>query len=307
VDRDVFAERLARAARRAVEFAREFVENSLPDAIRFRVRLNSSYDANPLHPDERVYPKDGARYPASELTRVDQDTLVRLLWRGGAVPEWVNLTVIDEDGEATVVEAMCCGRFTANDAILYHRHEGWPPFHVLGPHLPNDWAPGSPRFSLRWDSTATSPAELKHLLKYARKVQQLGVEGPWCRDDDLAALDGFSALRTLRLKGTQIGGPGLRHVYDSGALIECLTLDAVGKQAGMKSIRRMFLSNTNVTDASLATLSQCERLERVDVRGTRVTRAEVRALAAALPELHLLADGWNKLPRHVFEDGDEQE
>jgi hypothetical protein len=31
---------------------RHYVEERLPNEMRFRVRLNSPYDGNPLHPDE---------------------------------------------------------------------------------------------------------------------------------------------------------------------------------------------------------------------------------------------------------------
>jgi hypothetical protein len=44
VERSVFAERLTQAAQRAREFARTLVEDPLPDAVRFRVILDSSYD-----------------------------------------------------------------------------------------------------------------------------------------------------------------------------------------------------------------------------------------------------------------------
>ena len=52
------------------------------------------------------------------------------------MPEWVNVAVASETGTATVVELTCCGRFTAHDDRLYHRDEGYPPFHVLGPGRP---------------------------------------------------------------------------------------------------------------------------------------------------------------------------
>lgn len=104
MDRITFAARLAAAARHAVEFARDHVQEHLPDDVRFRVELNSSYDGNPLHADERVYPDDRRTHPAERVSRLDIDALVGLLWRDGAVPERINVSVEAADEEATTIE-----------------------------------------------------------------------------------------------------------------------------------------------------------------------------------------------------------
>lgn len=65
MDKSVFAERLCRAAELTRDFTRKYIVEALPEAIRFEVQLNGSYDANPLHPDERVYPDDPLRIPAT--------------------------------------------------------------------------------------------------------------------------------------------------------------------------------------------------------------------------------------------------
>jgi hypothetical protein len=49
MQRETFANRLHAATRAAVGIAREYIEETLPDEVLFRVRLNSSYDGNPLH------------------------------------------------------------------------------------------------------------------------------------------------------------------------------------------------------------------------------------------------------------------
>jgi hypothetical protein len=60
VDREIFARRFHEAAARSREFAQSYLEEELPAQLRFRVRLNSSYDGNPLRADETVYPGDSA-------------------------------------------------------------------------------------------------------------------------------------------------------------------------------------------------------------------------------------------------------
>ena len=149
MDRDVFAARLLAAARWAHEFARGMVLEALPDALTFQVLLNQSNDdIVPLHAAEIVFPRDSSRSRARGLRRCGARTVVDELWRDGRVPEWVDLCVVDVRRRSTVVEALCCGRFTDDESLLYHHAEGWPPFHVTSPVLPPDYD-GSP-FSLRW-------------------------------------------------------------------------------------------------------------------------------------------------------------
>ena len=136
MDRETFARRFHEAATASRECALRFVEERLPQDIRFRLRLNSSYDGNPLHADERVYPEDGEKERGRALRACSAEEVVDVLWRDGLVPEWINLNVVGETPTATLVEVASCGRFTANEGLLYHKQEGWQPFHVLGPALP---------------------------------------------------------------------------------------------------------------------------------------------------------------------------
>src|SRR5689334_19118076 len=135
MDRELFAGRLHEAAVAARDFAQRYVEETLPDELRFRVRLNSSYDGNPLVRDEVVFPSDSGYEKANEFKDCSEQQVLDLLWRNKRVPEWINLSVIDESGTVTLVEVLSCGRFTADEGLLYHLREGKPPFHILGPAL----------------------------------------------------------------------------------------------------------------------------------------------------------------------------
>ena len=64
MDREIFADRFRRAAHRARDFAQSFLEEALPSELRFRVQLNASYDGNPLHASERVFPEDNDAFPS---------------------------------------------------------------------------------------------------------------------------------------------------------------------------------------------------------------------------------------------------
>lgn len=208
MDRILFARRLREASVYARDFAREFIREALPDRLRFRVRLNSSYDGNPRVGDEAVYPEDSAFQTAMMLHDVSEDDVVATLWRDGHVPEWVNLSVIGETGTATLMDVVCCGRFTADDNLLYHTHEGRPPFHVLGPTLPINYADGD-RFSIYNRAECWTPADYERAVKHSKDVWSLELVGPAFAHASLASIHPFPGLEILELKQTPIEGAGL--------------------------------------------------------------------------------------------------
>jgi len=53
-------------------------------------------------------------------------------------------------------------------------------------------------------------------------------------------------------------------------------------------LKRLYLGNTQVTDAGLVNLKGLARLERLDLSGTRVTDAGVAELQKALPNCQIL-------------------
>lgn len=145
----MFSKNLQEATKRCYECATSFVTDTLPGSVRFIVRPNSSFDGNPLEGDEVVFPDDGHR---SELdSPMDEAQVVEFFWRGGKVPEWIDLSVVDYDDCHTYVELLACGRFTAMTEHLYHNKTGLPPFSPKSPALPFDWesVEASGRFRLR--------------------------------------------------------------------------------------------------------------------------------------------------------------
>ena len=208
MDRELFAKRLHDAAAAARDFARKYVVEALPDELRFRVRLNSSYDGNPLVRDEVVFPNDSGYEKANEFKDCSEQQVLDLLWRNKRVPEWINLSVIDETGTATLVEVLSCGRFTADEGILYHIREGRPPFHVLGPSLPPEWKEGE-RFSIHRCSECWTRAELDRLRAHASKVSSLEIVGHELDDDALALLPELPNMQGVQFKFSALKGHGL--------------------------------------------------------------------------------------------------
>jgi hypothetical protein len=131
----------------------------------FRVRLNQSYDGDPPQPGEVRFPADSAAARAEALHRCDAATVVAELWRDGRVPEWVDVVVVGTTGAETVIELVCCGRFTDDQTRLYHRREGAPPSHVVGPVLPPEHDGGP--LSIHTRAECWDRVDLDHLADVA--------------------------------------------------------------------------------------------------------------------------------------------
>jgi hypothetical protein len=207
MEREVFAARFREAAVAARDFARQFIEEDLPNRMLFRTRLNSSYDGNPLHQNERVYPEDSHLDRAEALRERDEDVVVSALWRNGLVPEWINVQVCGRREDATLIEVLSCGRFTADARLLYHKPEGRPPLHVLGPALPVDYQAGQ-RFSIYHRAECWSQPELEDLLPHRDRVWSLKLKGHSFDDAVMVDLPRFASLEILELHRTHVEGIG---------------------------------------------------------------------------------------------------
>lgn len=153
MEQQEFQNHLVIATKRALSLAREMVSNHLPDKFRYRIILNASYDGNPLTPQEQVFLKDAAD---RRSVPVSGEEVVAMLWRNDKVPEWIDIYVKSVREHSTVLELLCCGRFTASNDHLYHKPEGHPPFHVQSPRLPPRWNKENPKFDLMWSAKKLS-------------------------------------------------------------------------------------------------------------------------------------------------------
>ncbi|MFI4861301.1 MAG: hypothetical protein ACIAXF_11535 [Phycisphaerales bacterium JB063] len=152
LSRDTFKKHLEEAATLARDFTRTLVTNTLPDPIAYTIHYGCSYDGNPLVQDEKTFPED---YDKAPITTESAEEVTANLWRDGFVPEWINVTVSREDAQFTHIKLECCGRYSARPRLMYHVHEGRPPFHVLGPPMPPDYGrEDGAKFNLYWREDA---------------------------------------------------------------------------------------------------------------------------------------------------------
>jgi len=159
MDRGTFEARLRTASQQAVDFARQHVRQALPDEVAFLVYPNQSYDGNPRVGDEVVFPGDSLPDGHCHGPWSAGET-VTFLWRDGRIPEWIDIAAQAEHGRRTLVGLRCCGRFTAQEELLYHRYpDGVAPFSIKSPDLPPGWesVDAHGKFDLNWRRPSSRP------------------------------------------------------------------------------------------------------------------------------------------------------
>lgn len=213
MEKEIFEARFREAATAALAFARQLVIDDLPNELRFRLETNASHDGHPLRDGEVVFPEEGTPAQHAALSRCTFDEAVAVMWRDGLVPEWIDLRVVDANEHVTIIGATVCGRFTSDEALLYHKQEGRPPFHVVGPTLPAEYMDGdTARFSLHQHSMCASSEELEALAQHAEHVLFLDLVGPAFDDACLDHLPTLPNCAVLELRGAPLKGHGLERL-----------------------------------------------------------------------------------------------
>lgn len=149
--RDEFSHNLRKASLSSHTKALVFVENELKPPFAFLVKLNQSFDGNPLAIGE-VIPSEMRSKGANQIGPLTHDEVVTLLWRDGLVPEWVDIIPWEATASGLSFQLTCCGRFAESEPLLYHAKEGYPPFHAPGVWTPPDWKSldHTGRFDMNW-------------------------------------------------------------------------------------------------------------------------------------------------------------
>jgi hypothetical protein len=139
VDLYTFDLHLRTATIRAIDFARQYVNQDLPDDAAYLVYPGQSYDGNARVGDEVVFPSEELP-PRQYHGPWSHEEAITFLWREGKIPEWIDVAVQYANSRYTELSLLCCGRFTAQDDLLYYRYPGgMPPFGIKSPNLPAGW------------------------------------------------------------------------------------------------------------------------------------------------------------------------
>ncbi len=129
--RDEFERRLIEATTYAIDFARDFVSDALPNSLRYYLLLNQSNDR---HSTEAMvlYPEDDGIILSHETA----GEVVSTIYREGRCPVWIDISVRAIEGHETCIQLLCAGRYVTDDNLLYHRGRSTYPFSVKSPPLP---------------------------------------------------------------------------------------------------------------------------------------------------------------------------
>lgn len=132
-----FIRLLEKASAVSLEFARRFVTNHLPEACRFHLVLNQSFDGN-TNSEERVYPEDDG----IEHSFASAEEVADILLRGCRCPEWIDVSVEAEGTDFTLMHLLCCGRYSEDEKRMYYTGRGMGPFGIKSPNLPRGFTDG---------------------------------------------------------------------------------------------------------------------------------------------------------------------
>ena len=163
--REEFERHFRYAVDAAVAFAATLVRQPLPASRRFVIMPNASYDWHPLEDDQQLFPEDSLPSLGHTLPPKTAEEALAWMWRGGKVPEWVDVSVYHADRRHTYLRLVCCGRFTALKRRLYYRWDGGPaPFGVKSPSWPPNLEGSDIDAGARFDLPGHWRARLRRLI-----------------------------------------------------------------------------------------------------------------------------------------------
>ncbi len=129
---------LARCSQLSLDFAKNYVEDDLPDNFIYNVVLNVSSDDPELKQFD-IYSEDNDK----KLFLIKAEEIVDLLCRNGKVPVWINISVEAVHQHQTVFALLCAGRYSADPDEFYYTKSETACFGIKSPILPIDYVEGT--------------------------------------------------------------------------------------------------------------------------------------------------------------------
>jgi hypothetical protein len=129
MENSVFNSHLLAATKATLDFTRTLCWNKLSDNVEFIIQ--------PDNLDENVPYLSGfemlhfRQRKAEVNTGFSLDEVADRLWVKGHVPVWINISVQKAKCHKTIIELLIDRRLRQDDDEIYHKQEGYPPFHVL--------------------------------------------------------------------------------------------------------------------------------------------------------------------------------
>lgn len=270
MEQELFYDRFVQSAKFAREFAQRYLIEELPNRFVFDLHLNASFDGN-ASSEFSLFPEDSNNETRLQTKRINEKSVCRWLYRDGMVPQWINFHVVGITSEATRIGIKACGRFTADEELLYHQHEGRPPFHVLGPSLPVGHQDGV-KFSIFQRSVCWSIEDLDFLAQNNAAAWSLELNGPDFSDHISQALRSFETVEILELSQTKTSGK---------------LLEAISKMPRLRIIR---INGADVGEFDMGSLpSNSKSVTEFSFRGTSAKAKCGPQIRVAFPNLTKLS------------------
>ena len=81
----------------------------------------------------------GQEYKSEQLKSVVPAEAMSRLFIEEKIPFWIDLYVDGFDEEFTYIAITFSEEFTDNDELLFNKSSHLPPFHIIGPTVPENW------------------------------------------------------------------------------------------------------------------------------------------------------------------------
>ena len=130
-----FIERFKHAAYFCRDFTQKHITEPLPKSMRFNVALN---ERNCAAQGQSVS-FNGKDYKVDELIGLTPKEALSFLHVDGKVPHWIDLYICAFDDVTLSIEVTFSEEFTDNEDELFNKSQGLPPFHIIGPTIPEGW------------------------------------------------------------------------------------------------------------------------------------------------------------------------
>jgi len=134
-------------------------------------------------------------------------------------------------------------------------------------------------------------------LRNNKNITSLFLSGTKITDAGMAALGDGADLCRLNVSGTNIGDQGIAGFCKHSVKCSTLTLDSTQiTDASLETLSQannvnwLSVAHTKITDAGMKSLASCKQLSYLNIRGTQVTKQGIAQLKKALPELYIEHD-----------------
>ena len=119
-------------------FCRDFTNRHIIEELPATLLYNFALTERMKSEDGKIILNEEA-FLRHQLESLSPKEAAKILFRNEQVPVWIDLFVGSYDENHTYIEVTFSEDYTADESLLFHQKEGFPPFHAVGPTVPEGW------------------------------------------------------------------------------------------------------------------------------------------------------------------------